>query len=235
MAKKKQLAGVGTALAVLPQNTIPNVMNGIFVVAAAGGTYLLAKKIINDAKRAAALKDYGNPNTTAGKAATYATQMYKGIILTYEWLNDTAGDGTNLTLIYATAKEMYTNRIPFPEVAGKYQSLYNRDLLSDLQRDLNGSEMQKFNSILNGGLAGLGTLPASTQAARAILTKAPAYVLDEKYAPINPVLTGTLLGTHIESVLLPHNRILHGFVYQGNLRYIDAQYTNLIPNPNVPA
>ena len=210
----------------MPESVMGKAMNVAFVGAAAGGAYLLVKKLVNDAQRTSALKDYGNPNSTDGLAARFATQFYSAIVQTAEWVNDTVGDGTDQDLVYKTAGEMYRTRVTLYEVSAKYKALYRRDLVADLQKDLSAAEMESFNRMISSGLSGVSA-PA------VLVTVAPGFVLNERLQRLAFVEAGTLLGRLADNYVLPDNRILLGFLYHSSVRYIDSASVKQVSN--VPA
>ena len=96
----------------LARSFIPNFLNFGFIIAIAGGAYLLLKKVMDTIRRNQTIKDYGD-NTQSGIAAAYAAQFYNAMVRTAGWWSDWFGDGTNADVIFSTAAEMYRNKIPF--------------------------------------------------------------------------------------------------------------------------
>jgi hypothetical protein len=193
---------------------------GIFVLIA-GVSYLIIKRIYNRARQVNELNKF-NTSTSAGRSVQYATLFYNAIIRTNEWMNDWFGDGTDLKTIYETAATIYQDReVNFQDVARSYRNLYNRDLLIDLQKDLSSSEYAKFNEILKQGIPGLGDLPI-------IVTRRDAIILGEDLNPVNNARANTKLGRHVESLLLSGDRLVHGFSYNGMMRYVSADVAELV-------
>ncbi len=91
-------------------------------------------------RRNQTIKDYGD-NTQSGIAAAYAAQFYNAMVRTAGWWSDWFGDGTNADVIFSTAAEMYRNKIPFKEASWQYKALYNRDLITHLNSELDADEM----------------------------------------------------------------------------------------------
>lgn len=207
----------------MPESAMNKAMNVVFMAGAAGGTYLLVKKLVNDAQRSNALKDYANPSSTEGKATQYATQFYNAMYSTWEWFNAAFGDGTNEALVFQTAGDMYRNKVSLHTVSQKYKALYSLDLLQDLQRELSSDEMQQFNRMYSG--VGLGSVP---QAQKRMKTATPGFVLNEKLQRIAFIQANTLLGPLVDNIILPDNRVLIGFMYHSALRYVDSAAVKLI-------
>ncbi|WP_162054521.1 hypothetical protein [Pontibacter pamirensis] len=207
----------------MPESAMNKAMNVVFLAGAAGGTYLLVKKLVNDAQRNNALKDYANPSSTDGKATQYATQFYNAMYSTWEWFNSAFGDGTNEALVFQTAGDMHRHKVSLHTVAQKYRALYSLDLLTDLQRELSSDEMQQFNRMYSSG--SLGATPAVQ---KRMVTATPAFVLNEKLQRIAFVRANTALGPMVDNFILPDNRILLGFMYHSALRYVDSAAVKLI-------
>lgn len=212
------LPAINVQMPGMPESPMTKAVNGVLLLAAAGGSYFLIKKLLADAARNGVMDDISNPNSKEGMAANLAMQLYSGMI-TSEWANDTIGDGTNLTVVFAAAKDIHSNRalVGFDDVAKKYRALYQRDLLQDLQSDLNAEEMTRFRGILS---TGLGALPA--QGKKYIATVSPGIVLDQKLTPLQPVPANIALGSYLESMQVANGQVLHGFMYNGQMRYIDS-------------
>ena len=213
----------------MPESAISKALNGVFLVAAAGGTYFIVNKLMQDAKRNAALKEYGNPNSVNGMAATFATQFYNAMYSTWEWWNDMMGDGTDEDIIYRTAGEMYRTRITLHDVAQKYKALYNKDLLQDLQRELDAEELQAFNRMLSSGLAGAASLAAVPHR---MATAIRATILNERLQPVHQVPANTILGDYVPDQIaayqLADGRTMVGFMFNRNMRYVDSAVIKLV-------
>lgn len=204
-------------------------LRGGFFLAVVGGAFWVVRKIIFEVRRNHLLSQVGT-NTQDGLAIGFAGRIYASLIPSGQpWLNDTVGDGTTLDDLFAVATDMYRARVSYQMVAGKYQGLYARDLLADLNRDLNASELQQFNAALStgrSGLNGLDDVPFVVIDSR-IRTTAPTTVYDEQLLPVQQVPAGGNLGEHI-GTMFAANGTYHEFMYGGLLRRVPVGATQLI-------
>lgn len=206
----------------MPESAMQTAMNGVFMLGAAAGSYFLLKKLIEDARRNNVLDDLNNPGSVDGIAANIAAQLYSGMI-TQEWMNDTIGDGTNLDVMYEAAKKIYSYRqyLGFSDISRKYKALYQRDLLQDIEGDLNAEEKAKFMSLMSSGLGAIPAMP------KMVVSAAPSYVVDSNRKVIQHVPAYTLLGAHVDTYIFADNSQYHAFIHNGNLRLIDSRTSHL--------
>lgn len=96
-------------------------------------------------------------NTPSGRAVKYAQRIY-GALITNPWLNDSIGDGTNLTELYKVGELLGKDQaVTFAMVSNAYRKLYKgRNITDDLKGDLNSTETVKWTNLINGNsLSGL--------------------------------------------------------------------------------
>lgn len=110
------------------------------------------------------------------------------------------------------------------EVVKAYRRLYNRDLIIDLQKDLSSTEFAKFNRIVNEGLGAIRVIENHIISAR------PTMVYTENMIPLGIVKGRTHFGGHMESIIENNGRVLHGFDYKGQMRFVNAEDVLLISN-----
>ncbi len=124
------------------------------------GTFFGAKaikKTIVSKREDKAGGDVDSKNPTTAAATIYAQRLKAAFNPSgYNWMQ--SYDGTNESAIYAVAKEMFTNKVPFTSVQSAYKNLYQRSLTSDLQTELEASELQKFYALQKTGLGSINLL-----------------------------------------------------------------------------
>jgi len=75
-----------------------------------------------------------DPTTKSGKAKIIATKLRVAM----------AGWGTNEKLMYELADQIRTEKIPWNDVAKEYYAMYKRDLVKDVQSELDSKEIVEF-------------------------------------------------------------------------------------------
>ncbi len=75
-----------------------------------------------------------DPSTKSGKAKVLATKLRVAM----------AGWGTNEKLMYEVADQIRTEKIAWTDVAKEYYALYKRDLVKDVQSELDSKEIVEF-------------------------------------------------------------------------------------------
>ena len=202
-----------TGSTALSKSIIPSFLNFGFLIAIAGGAYLLLKKVIGSIRRGSAIANYG-AGTTNGLAVRYASQFYNAMVRSWEWWSDLLGDGTNFEVIISTAAEMHRNGVTFQDVSRQYQALYGRDLVQHLTSELDADQMGQFHRVLSGGLSGIAVSDSF------LTTNKPTWIFDAEFSPVRQVPARTRLGEHTETYLLATGQSYHGFEYQGKMRYV---------------
>lgn len=204
-------------------NIMSYLLKGGFFIAMATATFLLLRSVIRRVRRNSITNKFGS-DTAQGRAAQYAANFYQGIFPSgIEWLSDFVGDGTDTNIIFGTAQEVYANS-SMTEVVKAYRRLYNRDLIIDLQKDLSSTEFAKFNRIVNEGLGAIRVIENHIISAR------PTMVYTENMIPLGIVKGRTHFGGHMESIIENNGRVLHGFDYKGQMRFVNAEDVLLISN-----
>lgn len=95
----------------------------------------------NDVKQAAS--QYGN-STKEGLAVQYAGLMYSALHAGW-W-----GGAEDEKAVYATAIKIHQNSVPFSMVSNAYRKLYQKELVTELNRLFNPAELETFNNALIG-------------------------------------------------------------------------------------
>lgn len=75
-----------------------------------------------------------NPTTKTGKAKIMATKLRVAM----------QGWGTNEKLMYEVADQIRAEKISWNDVAKEYYAMYKRDLVKDVQSELNSKELVEF-------------------------------------------------------------------------------------------
>lgn len=190
---------------------------GLFTVVL-WGAYLIFRKVIQKAKRNNLSAQYGAENET-GRALQYATQLYQAMFRSgAEWISQWIGDGTNTELIYNTAAQIQQDsKVGFNNVISAYKDFYSRDLLKDLQAELDADEFKKFNTTLSKGLSGLAK-PLR------IATVSQAHILDDKFQPLQIVRPGTMLGETYETLHTQNGEAYAIFYHNNQPRLVNANF-----------
>ncbi|RSK24188.1 hypothetical protein [Hymenobacter metallilatus] len=216
-----------TAVSTLASSRVMRyLLTGGFFLAVAGGAFLLFRKILQTMQRDKAIKDVG-ANSADGLALAFASRCYAAMNSGHEWWNDWFGDGTDEEALYQVARDMRSNNVPFVLVANKYKALYTRDLYADLTAELATDEMAQFQAALSTGLGNV--LDPGLLVTQQLITTAPSTILDDKLEPVSQTGPRTRLGPHDETMMLPGGRVLHGFLYQNQRRYVAAPTVQLVP------
>lgn len=113
-----------------------------------------------------------DPNTKSGKAKVIATKLRVAM----------AGWGTNEKLMYELADQIRTEKIPWYDVAKEYYAMYKRDLVKDVQSELDSKEIVEFWRRVNPATL---TPQQQNQYAQAQAKKATASVVAA--ATMNPM------------------------------------------------
>lgn len=205
--------------AVAKSNLVAHAMRfGIFAVLAIG-SFLLIRKIVRRFQKNRYMSEFGK-NNKSGRAVQYASQFYQAMISGHEWFNDWFGDGTDEKLIYSTAQEIHQDKdVSLPDVSQAYKRLYNRDLLIDLQKELDATQYKKFSEVMNSGLSGLS-------APMRLITSRSATIFNEQFQPLHMVPANVNLGHSYESII-SNQGTYHIFYYKGKARFVQDQTVKL--------
>lgn len=206
---------------IVSSNIISYLLKGGFFIAIAGATFLLLRSVIRTVRRNSITNNFGD-DTPEGRAARYASNLYQAMFPSgLEWFSDWIGDASDETLIFSTAQQIHADS-SLADVVKAYRKLYQgRDLIIDLQKDLGSNDFAKFNRITNEGLSGIRLINNN------IISKLPTVVYNEQIQPIGMVRPHTNFGGHVESILQNGGKVLHGFDYNGAMRYVNAEDVNL--------
>lgn len=109
------------------------IMYGILILVAAVLGYIFLYKRWREQQSVAANNNI-DPNTQTGKAKIIATKLR----------NAMKGWGTNEKLMYELADQIRTEKIPWPVVAKEYYNMYKRDLIKDVEGELDSKEIVEF-------------------------------------------------------------------------------------------
>jgi hypothetical protein len=90
-----------------------------------------------------AARKYGD-GSKEGKAVEYAGMMYSAL---HSGLLNMTEDEKSL---YSTALEMHKNEVSMKLVGDAYRKLYNKELITELNRLLDPEELAVFNNAYNG-------------------------------------------------------------------------------------
>lgn len=104
----------------------------LIIVAGVAGYFFLYKPWLK--KQNVTANNNIDPNTKSGKAKIIATKLR----------NAMAGWGTNEKLMYDVADQIRTEKIPWPDVAREYYNMYKRDLVKDIESELDSKEIVEF-------------------------------------------------------------------------------------------
>lgn len=196
-----------------------------FFIALCTAAYVLVRKFVTAYRQNQLLKQVGT-GSADGLAVGYAQRSYTAMISGYAWWNDLVGDGTDEEALYQVAREMKTNNVPFALVAGKYKTLYNRELLTDLTNELDTTQMRKYQAALATGMNGLG---ASPSVHHWLVTTAPTPVLDDQLRVLGELPARMRLGEHTHSLFGADGQAWHGFDYRDQVRFVPAAAVGRIP------
>jgi hypothetical protein len=160
--------------------------------------------------------------TPKGRAVQYATQLYSAMFSSHEWLSDWFGDGTDEKAILSTAQEIYNDKdVTLATVQSAYKTLYARELVMDIQQEMDSSRFQKFQSILNKGMAGL-ELPSM------LIVATPTLIYDKSLKPVTEAQPNTRLGTSYETILTG-NGSYEVFYFNNQPRLVSTRDVNHLP------
>ena len=104
---------------------------GIFILIAAVLAYFFLYKPYKEKQDS--LKNNAI-NTPTGSAKIIATKMRVAM----------EGWGTNEKLLYQLAEQISKEGVKWEDVASNYYTMYNRDLIKDIQSELDAKEIQEF-------------------------------------------------------------------------------------------
>lgn len=187
---------------------------GIFTLVLVGA-FLLIRRLIRGFQKDGYMNSFGT-NTNKGRSVQYATQLYQAMISAPGWFNDFFGDGTDEKRIFSTAHEINQDKeVQLLDVQQAYKTMYNRDLIMDLQNELDSADFEKFRRILNQGLQGL-EVPSLLVAKRA------STVFDKNLRPLNQVQSNTKLGASYETLITPKGSF-DVFYFNGQPRLVNSQ------------
>ena len=105
----------------------------------------------------------------------------------------------------------------------QYKALYNRDLITHLNSELDADEMIKFNKVLSNGV---GSLVVKNLF---LVTRLNAPVLNEKFEQVNQARASTRLGELLETYIFPNGQVYYGFQYRDQMRYVEKSFANTYP------
>ena len=114
------------------------------------GAYFVGKKLFDAIRAIIERNQYYKPGNETSKQ-TIASQLAVKFSAAFNpsgvsWMR--AMDQTNEQAVFECARDMNKNKIPWSMVSGAYKGTIGRDLLSDLQSELDSDEIALFNGIL---------------------------------------------------------------------------------------
>lgn len=148
------------------------IVYGVLILAAGVLGYWFLYKPWQEKQEATANNNI-DPNTKSGKAKVLATKLRVAM----------AGWGTNEKLMYEVADQIRTEKIPWNDVAKEYYAMYKRDLVKDVQSELDSKEIVEFWRRVNPATL---TQQQQKQYAQADAKKAAAKTV--AVATMNPLL-----------------------------------------------
>ena len=185
------------------------------------GAYLLVRKLVKSIQKNGYMSSFGT-DTSKGRAVQYATQLYSAMFSGPEWLSDLFGDGTDEKAILSTAQEIYNDKeVTLATVQSAYKTLYSRELIMDLQKEMDSGYFAKFRKILNEGLAGL-ELPSM------LIVAKPTTVFDKNFKPLTQAMPNTMLGSSYET-LLTADGSFEVFYFNNQPRLVNTKDVNHLP------
>jgi hypothetical protein len=191
-----------------------------FFIGLCAAAYYLVRKFISSYRHAHLLNQVGT-NSLDGLAIGYAQRLYASMISGHVWWNDWFGDGTDEDAMYKVAQEMYQHKVPFPLVSAKFKVLFNRELLDDIQDELNADEQAKFQTALStGALSGLGSPALLT--GQLLVTTSTTPVFDSQLRAVQEVPPLVRLGPHVETLYGPTGQVWLGFPFGQQMRFVSA-------------
>lgn len=129
------------------------VLWGTLIIGSAWAGKILVGKIVESIRQKREENQYYKPdnNTTNAQKQALATQIATRFSAAFNpsgisWMRNT--DGTNEQAVYMCARDLALNKIPWSMVNTAYKGVMGRDLIYDLQSELNSDELIKFNAIL---------------------------------------------------------------------------------------
>lgn len=193
---------------------------GFFTLLAVGA-YLLIRKLVKTLQKNGYMSSFGT-DTAKGRAVQYATQLYSAMFSGPEWMSDFFGDGTDEKAILSTAQEIFNDKeVTLAIVQAAYKTLYARELVMDLQKEMDSGYFQKFRKILNEGLAGL-EMPSM------LVVVSPAVIYDKNFKALNQAAPKTLLGSSYET-LLTADGSYEVFYFNNQPRLVNTKDVNHLP------
>lgn len=230
MNSSTALVPVG-ARGLIPANPglVRSLFTGGFFIAAATAAYIVFKKIIQSVQQGI-LRNQVGTNTPDGLALGYASRFYAAMFQgNTEWWSDWFGDGTDEESIFKVGREMFASKVSFGLVSAKYKGFYSRDLYTDLSKELSGEDLAKFQSVLTSGLGNTPAGPPPPLINQALITTSATTVLNETLQVVVNVPAAVWLGAHDETIILGGGRVLHGFMYENQRRYVPAPAVRQVP------
>ncbi|BDD04411.1 hypothetical protein [Aureibacter tunicatorum] len=143
---------IGTALS-SASGALKSIPKEVYIIG--GGiiaTILIAKTVrsaVDKAKYNSAIKAI-NTQSKTGIATMLATNLSSAFYqagIRNNWIPD----GTNDVLVFQVAKTMFNKQISFIQVSDQYKGLYQRNLLEDLQSELDSNELRTFWELVKTG------------------------------------------------------------------------------------
>jgi len=161
----------GNPIVVQSGGSTKYIVYGILILAAGVLGYFFLYKPWREQQEATSNNSI-DPNTKSGKAKVIATKLRVAM----------AGWGTNEKLMYELADQIRTEKIPWNDVAKEYYAMYKRDLVKDVQSELDSKEIVEFWRRVNPATL---TPQQQNQYAQAQAKKATASVVAA--ATMNPL------------------------------------------------
>lgn len=123
-------------------------------------------------------------NTPTGNAKIIATKFRVAM----------EGWGTNEKLLYTLADQVANDGVKWEDVASNYYNMYERDLIKDLQKELNSKEIQEFWSKVNAKKNTATTKTASSTVKSTATTSTKTVTVPKVPVPTNnPIIPFSFL------------------------------------------
>ena len=193
---------------------------GILGVVAIGSYYLIRTMVRKWSTERNLKKETKNAGTTdrAGKINLIAQLFRQGFFPLGEprW-GHIFWDGTDEKHVWKAAALMHKHGISMSEVAPSYKAMNpHNDLLTDLQRELDGDQLAKFYDILQGG-----TLNGLTFQKKA-WTYRTTPVLNQQLKPVGKFRPGAVIGNTTEMLVTPSGKTYVSFYRKGQQLFVNA-------------
>lgn len=130
------------------------VLEIVLILGGGVAAFILGKKLFNSIRANIEENQYYKPdkNTDNSQKQSIASQLAVKFSAAFNpsgnsWMRSI--DQTDEKAIFQCARDMNKNKIPWSMVSTAYKGTIGRDLLSDLQSELDANELNLFNSILS--------------------------------------------------------------------------------------